>query len=95
MKQLKKNKFVLTIAITAFMLLYSVVLSAEDFPGEVLKARRSVKGNMMFSHIQFLASKYCRGRETGDYGMDIADEYITSVFKGANIQPAGDNGSYF
>lgn len=49
----------------------------------------------MLSHIQFLASKYCRGRETGDYGMEIADEYLTSVFKGADIQPAGDYGRYF
>lgn len=79
-----------------FILIFSFIsLTATDFPGEVQKARRSIKGPMMVSHIQFLASKYCRGRETGDYGMKIADEYITSVLKGAGIQPAGEFGRYF
>ena len=84
--------------IVVFILFFAIPIissAADDFPGDVLKARRSIKGPMMLSHIQFLASQYCRGRETGDYGMNIADEYITSVFKGADLQPAGDSGQYF
>ncbi len=97
MKQSKKNKSLPGKSMAAvFILIFSfITLAAADFPGEVLKARRAIKGPMMVSHIQFLASKYCRGRETGDYGMNIADEYITSVLKGAGLQPAGDFGRYF
>jgi len=97
MIQSKNNKSLPGISMAAVLILiFSFVAPvAADYPGEVLKARRSIKGPMMVSHIQFLASKYCRGRETGDYGMKIADEYITSVLKGAGLQPAGEFGRYF
>ncbi|MCP5107296.1 MAG: M20/M25/M40 family metallo-hydrolase [bacterium] len=68
---------------------------AADYPGEVLDAKRSIKGSMLVSHIDFLASKYCRGREPGDFGMKVADKYITSVLKGAGVQSAGEMGTYF
>lgn len=68
---------------------------AADYPKEVLDIKQSIKGRMMLSHIQFLASKYCRGRETGDWGMDVADTYITSVLSGIGITPAGEYGGFF
>lgn len=97
MIQSNKNKSLSGKSMAAiFILIFSfITLTASDYPEEVQKARRSIKGPMMVSHIQFLASKYCRGRETGDYGMNIADEYISSVLKGAGLQPAGEVGSYF
>lgn len=84
-----------------FTLLFFVIslsfllLSAAEIPEDVLKAKNSITGRMIVSHIDFLASQYCRGRQTGDRGMDIASKYIASLFKGAGFEPAGEYGSYF
>lgn len=98
MKQyMKREPFLFRRFLAAIFIfaMFFVSMAAADFPEEVLVVKRSIKGRMMVSHIDFLASKYCRGRETGDVGMDVADKYITSVFKGAGLQPAGEFGSYF
>lgn len=97
MKQLKKEPFLFGKFLAAIFIfaMFFVSMAAADFPEEVLAAKRSIKGRMMVSHIDFLASKFCRGRETGDVGMDAADKYITSVLKGAGLQPAGEFGSFF
>lgn len=97
MKQLKRQKFLFRKSTAAvFIFVFSLIsLAAADFPEEVLAAKRSITGRMVVSHIHFLASKYCRGRLPGDYGMEVADQYITSVLNGAGLRPAGDNGTYF
>jgi hypothetical protein len=73
----------------------TVVLGASDFPGEVLKAKSAIKGRMLLSHIDFLASNHCRGRRTGERGIDVAMKYITTVFAGSGVDGAGKAGSYF
>jgi hypothetical protein len=97
MKQLKEQDFLFRKTVAAvFIFMFSLIsVAAADFPEEVLAAKRSITGQMVVSHIHFLASKYCRGREPGDYGMEVADQYITSVLNGAGLRPAGDEGSYF
>jgi hypothetical protein len=75
--------------------LSTVLLSAPDFPGEVLQVKSAIKGRMLLSHIDFLASRYCRGREPGDYGMEVADKYITSALAGAGLDRGGLSGDYF
>lgn len=78
------------------MLLSSVSLSAQpQYPDVVLALKKTIKAKMILSHIDFLASKFCRGREVGDNGMDLADKYISTVLAGAEIAPSGDNGAYF
>jgi hypothetical protein len=70
-------------------------LKASDFPPEVLRMKASIKGTMLLSHIDFLASKFCRGRETGARGMDTAVKYISSVLLGTGADPAGEMGSFY
>lgn len=70
-------------------------LKASDFPPEVLQMKSSIKGTMLLSHIDFLASEYCKGREPGKRGMDVAIKYITSVLLGVGIDPAGKFGSFY
>lgn len=91
LKKSLADKLFLTIVLISL----SFPLSASDFPDEVIEAKRSIKGKMLVSHIDFLASKYCRGRETGKYGLDVAIKYITSILKGAGLEPAGEYGSYY
>jgi hypothetical protein len=92
-----KKKFVSTRS--AFVLialfLFLAPISAADFPEDVLEVKNTIKGRMIVSHIDFLASSHCRGRETGEKGMDVAAKYIATIFQGAGIQPAGDFGSYY
>jgi hypothetical protein len=96
---MKKRKFLFTESIFVLFIfslsLLPVSLHAAEVPPEVLKVKNSINGKMIVSHIGFLASRFCRGRETGEKGMDVATQYITSVFKGAEVEPAGEFGSYF
>jgi len=92
-----KTKFVSvksTFVLFAFFLFLAPV-SAVDFPDDVLQVKNTLKGRMIVSHIDFLSSSHCRGRETGEKGMDVAAKYITTVFQGAGIQSAGEFGGYY
>ncbi len=85
---------------TLFIILFSVFIGtgnmlATDYSAELLKTKQSIKSSMLMSHIDFLASWYCRGRATGDIGMEVADQYITSVLSGIGITPAGEYGGFF
>ncbi len=97
---MKKYKFLFArSSLTLFFFYLTLIFisrsnGAAEIPEEVLKAKNSIKGKMIVSHIDFLASKYCRGRETGDKGMEVATKYITSVLRGAELEPAGEFGSY-
>lgn len=94
---MKKTRFFL-FKLSSILLLFflsCVFLPASEIPEDVFAAKNSITGKMLVSHIDFLASKYCRGRETGDRGMEVATKYITSVLKGAGLEPAGEFGSYF
>lgn len=86
------SKFVF---ISFIVSLFFALAFAADFPEDVTKIKNSITGRMIVSHIDFLASRHCRGRETGEPGIDLAAKYITTVFQGAGLQPAGDFGSYF
>lgn len=46
------------------------------------------------SHVSFLASDLLEGRGTPSRGQDLAAEYIAAQFRGAGLEPAGDDG-YF
>lgn len=84
---MKVRTILIVVSIIA-SLFFGVYLGAADFPEEVVKAKNSIKGRMLVSYIDFLASKYCRGRLPGDKGMPLARTYISSVLKGAGVKGA-------
>jgi len=49
----------------------------------------------ILSHIRYLASDELKGRMSGTPGADKAAEYISSEFKKAELEPIGDNNTYF
>lgn len=53
-----------------------------------------VSADSMRGHLSFLASDALEGRNTPSRGLDIAAEYIAAQFRGAALEPAGDQG-YF
>ncbi len=97
MKKMKRLYLSIPIILLAFLLFSSdpVRVSAAKTPVEVQKAKKSIQGRMILSHIQFLASSHCRGREPGDSGMAVADTYIQSVLNGIGVSPASIYGNYF
>jgi hypothetical protein len=98
MKSKTKNlgKFIIFFCMPFLLIFLSYgALKASDFPPEVLEAKKSIKGTMLLSHIDFLASDLCRGRETGQRGMDAAVKYISTILVGAGVDPAGEFGSYY
>ena len=46
-------------------------------------------------YVTRLASREYEGRGTGDQGERMATAYLASFFKGLDLDPAGDGGSYF
>jgi len=96
---MNKRRLLFTKSILTFFLfllsLSFLLLNAAEYPEGVLKAKNSITGKKLISYIDFLASQYCRGRETGEKGMDVAAKYISTVLKGEDLEPAGEFGSYF
>ena len=53
-----------------------------------------IRPNELCGDLSFLASDLLEGRNTPSRGLDIAAEYIAAQFRGAGLEPAGDDG-YF
>src|SRR6187402_1594452 len=49
-----------------------------------------VQSDAIRSHVEFLAADLLEGRATASRGYDIAAAYVTSQFRQAGLQPAGD-----
>jgi len=47
------------------------------------------------NHLSVLASDSLEGRETSFPGQKKAAQYIADIFKKLNLEPIGDNGTYF
>jgi hypothetical protein len=70
----------------------------EGAPGAVSEQETSVldrvTADSLRGHVSFLASDLLEGRGTPSRGLDLAAEYIAAQFRGAGLEPAGDDG-YF
>ena len=53
-----------------------------------------VQPDAIRSHVEFLAADLLEGRATASRGYDIAAAYVTSQFRQAGLQPAGDDKGY-
>src|SRR5258708_1351182 len=53
-----------------------------------------ISADSLRGHVSFLASDLLEGRGTPSRGLDLAAEYIAAQFRGAGLEPAGDDG-YF
>jgi len=52
----------------------------------------SISGDVLRGDLSFIASPLLEGRGTPSRGLDIAAEFIAAQFRGAGLEPAGDNG---
>lgn len=65
------------------------------YPEDVRIAADAITGERLMAHVGFLASEFCRGRGTGDKGLDLAARYITAIYKGDGIKGAARSNSFF
>jgi len=76
--------------------LIACVLSAEQAPitPQIQAALDHVSANSLRGHLSFIASDLLEGRGSPSRGLDLAAEYIAAQFRGAGLEPAGDDGYY-
>lgn len=69
-----------------------------DTPPILTPARQAaldrIEPGSLKTHVSFLASDALGGRDTPSLGLDIAAEYIAAQFRGAGLEPAGDDGFF-
>lgn len=68
--------------------------SAAAVPPEAAPVLERISAASMRGNLSFLASDALEGRGTPSRGLDIAAEFIASQFRGAGLEPLGDDG-YF
>ncbi|MFC4931121.1 M28 family peptidase [Massilia sp. GCM10023247] len=68
--------------------------SAAAVPPEAAPVLDRISAASMRGNLSFLASDALEGRGTPSRGLDIAAEFIASQFRGAGLEPLGDDG-YF
>jgi len=71
-----------------------VASSAAPVPPEAAPVLERISAASMRGNLSFLASDALEGRGTPSRGLDIAAEFIASQFRGAGLEPLGDDG-YF
>ena len=70
-------------------------LAAQKIPKSSGDTPAAIDPEKIRAHVKFLAGDLLEGRGTGQRGGDIAAEYIATQFELADLQPAGENGTYF
>src|SRR3989339_41882 len=72
----------------------SVVLGFPAFIGAQESAKniglKSINPQAIQAQLEFLASDWTEGRETGTRGEHMASDYIASMFKTMGLKPGGD-----
>jgi len=77
------------------LLVFNLLLSAQQPPAEVQAAMTAINGEQMRPHVKFLASDLLEGRGTGQRGGELAAAYIATQFELLGLKPGGPEGSYF
>jgi hypothetical protein len=75
--------------------LFSVFLNAQAIDPAEKVGYTSINATNIKANLTVLASDSLEGRETSYLGQKKAANYIAGIFKKLNLEPLGDNGTYF
>jgi Zn-dependent M28 family amino/carboxypeptidase len=81
-------------ALLGLSLAIPLACGAAPVPPEAAPVLERISAASMRGNLSFLASDALEGRGTPSRGLDIAAEFIASQFRGAGLEPLGDDG-YF
>lgn len=75
-----------------FIVFLSLLLSTIIFSqtSQLNTGIEAITENIVQAQLDYLASDWFEGRETGEHGIDMAADYIASMFKVYGLEPAGD-----
>ncbi len=85
-------------------LLLTCALGSPETPETTVKSAVAAKYRAGFEAIrlgelrawlELLAAPELEGRDTGERGYDIASRYVASVMRSLDVEPGGDNGTYY
>lgn len=76
----------LTVLLVSLLMLFPLLAKEKEIPFDAQAA---------MSYLKELASDAFLGRESGELGGQLAEEYIARKFKEWGLEPAGDKGTYF
>jgi hypothetical protein len=79
-----------------FLFLIACILTAGQAPitPQIQAALDHVSADSLRGNLSFIASDLLEGRGTPSRGLDLAAEYIAAQFRGAGLEPVGDDGYY-
>jgi hypothetical protein len=78
---------------SAFILLAACLLQLSQLSGQVSpkdKGLESITMDAIKGQLEFLASDWMEGRQTGEKGFYLASDYVASMFRVFGVAPAGD-----
>jgi hypothetical protein len=90
---LKRSVLILAL-LTAFSAFENGAPPKAGLTPDVEGALDHILASQMRGDLSFIASDLLEGRDTPSRGLDIAAEYIAAQFRGAGLEPGGDDG-YF
>jgi Zn-dependent M28 family amino/carboxypeptidase len=73
----------------------ATVPETADLPPVARAAAASIDAENIRAHVRYLSLDLLEGRGPGTRGGELAAEYIATQFALADLEPAGDNGTYF
>jgi hypothetical protein len=76
-------------------ILFVALFVAEVPPEEVERALAGARGEMVRTHMEFLADDLLEGRDTGARGYDLATRYVAAQLTELGVAPLGDDRGYF
>jgi len=79
----------------AFFIITPAFTQPEHLTESAREALKRISGNSLLHHMTFLGSDSLAGRGTGTPGGEIAAAYIADELTKLNLQPAGDDHSYY
>ena len=71
---------------------FSISISAQEKPKD--KGLQTITANSIQGPLEFLASDWMTGRETGTKGEFMSSDYIASIYKTIGLKPGGTNNSF-
>jgi hypothetical protein len=78
-----------------FLSLFSVTVYAQAIDPASKTGYKSINTGNLKANLTVLASDSLEGRETSFPGQKKAAQYIAGIFKKLNLEPIGDDGTYF
>ncbi len=87
---------VVALGLSSFLLPLSSSLGAQAAPvAPATRVARAATGDILMSHLRFLADDALEGRAPGTRGGDIAAKYVAAQFERLGLEPAGDDQTYY